>query len=65
MTTECHGWKIIDKRSGSRVSTASFLTAESAWQHISQWQDRHDRGGRPDISRDLLLNLEPVQEDGR
>lgn len=56
-------WKIIDKRTGVRVSSASFLTEESAWHHITQWQDRHDRGGRPDIKRDLLVNMLPVAEE--
>lgn len=56
-------WKIIDRRTGSRVSQASFLTEDSAWYHITSWQDRRDRGGRPDISRELLLNLTAVKED--
>lgn len=56
-------WKIVDSRDGSRVSRASFLSEESAWWHVTQWQDRHDRGGRPDISRDLLLHMKPVRED--
>lgn len=56
-------WKIIDQRTGSRVSQASFLTEESAWHHITSWQDRHDRGGRSDITRELLLNLTAVKEN--
>lgn len=53
------GWEIIDRRTGERVSTAYFLTRASAEAQITAWQDRHDRGGRPDITRDMLLNMTP------
>ena len=65
MTENCRGWKIIDKRNGSRVSQATFFTEGSAAGHITSWQNRHDRGGRPDITRDLLLNMVVVEEDGQ
>lgn len=60
--TNNHGWKIIDKRNGKRVSMATFFSESSAWEHITVWQNRHDRGGRPDISRELLLNMLPMRE---
>lgn len=56
-------WKIVDSRTGSRVSITSFFTEEQCWRQISQWQDRHDRGGRPDITRELLLHMKPERED--
>lgn len=55
------GWTIVDNRTGRPVTKALFLTRQSAEDHITQWQDRHDRGGRPDISRDLLLHMAPAE----
>lgn len=59
------GFKIIDQRTGARVTIGTYLTVEQAWAQITEWQDRHDRGGRPDITRDLLLNMVPAFEDGQ
>jgi len=58
-------FKIIDRRNGARMGITTYLTEESAWHQITDWQNRHDRGGRPDITRDLLLNMAPALEDGR
>lgn len=52
-------WKIVDRRTGAEMTINSYFTREQAEQQITEWQDRHDRGGRPDITRDMLLNMEP------
>lgn len=54
-------WQIVDQRDKTPVGMAVYLTEDQAWRDISSWQDRHDRGGRPDITQDLLLNMKPVK----
>lgn len=57
------GWKIVDRRTGVRMGVATYLSFRAAGQQIDRWQDRHERGGRPDITRDMLLNMQPEPED--
>lgn len=57
-------FKIVDQRTGQRMGVGSYPKAEWAWQEITEWQNRHDRGGRPDITRDMLVNMIVVEEDG-
>lgn len=54
-------WRIIDRRDGKPVSMGTWLNERSAWDEITDWQNRHDRGGRPDITREMLLNMVPVR----
>lgn len=41
------------------MGMSSYPTEAWAIEQVTQWQNRHDRGGRPDITRDMLLNMEP------
>lgn len=50
-------FKIIDQRTGESVTSVTYLSHEQARADITAWQDRHDRGGRPDITREMLLNM--------
>lgn len=52
---------IVDRRTGERVTSVAYITREQAEQDITAWQDRHDRGGRPDVTRDMLLHMDVVQ----
>jgi hypothetical protein len=52
-------WTIVDRRTNRPVTIVSFLSREGAESQITQWQNRHDRGGRKDITREALLNMEP------
>lgn len=52
-------WQIVDRRTGRRATVVSFLTRKQAEDQITEWQDRHDRGGRPDVTRDTLLHMTP------
>jgi hypothetical protein len=63
LSMSAQSWMVIDQRTGKRMSAASFLTRESAEWHITEWQDRGERGGRPDISREKLLNMVVVPDD--
>ncbi|BDZ52837.1 hypothetical protein GCM10025867_50780 (plasmid) [Frondihabitans sucicola] len=56
-------WKIVDSRTGRRATSGSFLSEEQCWVQITQWQDRHDRGGRPDVTFDQLTHMKPVLDD--
>jgi hypothetical protein len=53
------GWTIVDRRTNRPVTIVSFLSREGAESQITQWQNRHDRGGRKDVTRESLLNMEP------
>ncbi|WP_141693406.1 hypothetical protein [Curtobacterium sp. UCD-KPL2560] len=55
-------FKIVDRRTGQSVTSVTYLSEQSARDDITDWQNRHDRGGRPDITRDLLLNMIVVEE---
>lgn len=52
-------WTVVDRRTGEPVTMAIFPSQRSAEDHITEWQNRHARGGRPDITRELLVNMEP------
>lgn len=54
-------WVIVDRRTGKQVGVSGYPTSESAGQQIDAWQDRHERGGRPDITKELLLNMQPKE----
>lgn len=56
-------YKIVDRRTGERYGYAVYLSRERAEDKITEWQNRHDKGGRPDITRDMLLNMEPRRLD--
>lgn len=60
MTTR-ERWTVIDRRTGKEVTAAVFSSRKQAEDHITEWRDRHDRGGRPDITWDKLENLEPKE----
>jgi len=52
-------WKIVDRRTDAEMGMSVYTTRQQAEQQITVWQNRHDRGGRPDITRDMLLNMVP------
>ena len=52
-------WTVVDRRTNKPVTIATFPSEDWAINQITQWQDRHERGGRRDITRDLLLNMSP------
>ena len=52
-------WTIVDRRDNRPVTITSFFTEEQAVWQITDWQDRHERGGRKDITKEMLLNMEP------
>lgn len=54
--------RIIDSRTGKRVTIASYPNAESAHRDIADWQKRHDRGGRPDITQELIDHMTVAPE---
>lgn len=54
-------FNIIDADTGKRVTIVSFLNRSQAEQQIAQWQDRHEQGGRPDITREMLLRMRVEQ----
>lgn len=56
-------YKIIDSRTGALSTRSSYLFREDAERDITAWQDRHDRGGRPDITLDKLLHMKVVEDD--
>lgn len=58
-------FKIVDRVSGARSTVVSFLSRAQAEQQITSWHERHERGGRPAITRDTLLRMSVVPEDGR
>jgi hypothetical protein len=45
------------------VTASSYLTEEQARHDIADWWDRHHRGGRKDITRELLMSLAVIRED--
>ena len=52
-------WEIVDRRTGAVMGINTYPSPAAAWLQITMWQNRHDRGGRPDITLDMLLNMEP------
>jgi hypothetical protein len=54
---------VVDQRTGNPVTEANYFTAEQAQYDIAEWWARFHRGGRQDISRELLLNLQVRRED--
>ena len=58
-------WVIVDRRTGERATVACYFTEERAWRAIAEWFDRQARGGRPDITRELLENLTVVKGEPR
>lgn len=52
-------WTIIDRRDNRPVTINAYISEQSTIDQITEWQNRHDRGGRPDITREALLNMEP------
>lgn len=52
-------WQIVDRRTGKRVTQGAYLSEKAAGRQIDAWQDRHQRGGRPDVTREDLLAMEP------
>jgi hypothetical protein len=57
------GFKIVDRRTGQRVTSVTYFSEQGARDEITAWQDRHDRGGRPDVTKDLLVNMIVATED--
>jgi hypothetical protein len=51
-------FEIFDTRTDHRVGPVLYLTRKQAEDQVTAWQNRHDRGGRPDITRDMLLNMD-------
>lgn len=63
LTTATSWFRVVDQRNGEPVTDANYFTADQAQYDIDEWWARFHRGGRPDISRDLLLNLQVRRED--
>lgn len=59
MTEWDETWMIIDRRSGKQWGFNIYPSFEVAGKQIDAWQDRHERGGRPEITREMLLNMVP------
>jgi len=57
------GYKVVDQRTGDRVTSVTYFTEQGAWDDITSWQNRHDQGKRPDITRDMLVNMTVVPEE--
>lgn len=53
-------WRIIDGRTGEFVTLAAFFSEAGALLKIEAWRERHERGERPDISKDTLDALQAV-----
>lgn len=56
-------FRIIDSRSGKPVSMGTWLSRESAEVEIEEWKRRRAKGGRPDITQDLLDHMEVVPDE--
>lgn len=56
-------WRIIDQRTGRPATKACFLSKEGAERTIQGWKDRRARGGRPDITAEMLSNFVPAPAD--
>jgi hypothetical protein len=63
VTPERGAYEIYDSRTGERYGPVLYLSRKQAEDQMTAWQDRHDRGGRPDITREMLLNMD-VQKVG-
>lgn len=50
--------EIFDRRSGKGHGPVLYLSRKQAEDQITAWQNRHDRGGRPDITREMLVNMD-------
>lgn len=59
LTERADLWCIEDRRTGRRMSVAAFFTEDSALATIKEWRSRHDKGGRPDITAEMLENMRP------
>ena len=59
MTEPHECWKIVDTRTGRRATIVSYFTREQAQREIEGWFRRHERGGRPDITLEMLQAYEP------
>lgn len=57
-------YRIIDSRSRKPVSMGTWLTRESADEEIEGWKRRRAKGGRPDITQDLLDHRVVVPDEG-
>lgn len=58
MTDRDSVWRVVHKSTGREATIFSFFTRKQAQDAIDGWIARHHRGGRPDISLDMLLDLE-------
>ena len=54
---------IIDSRTGKRVSMGTWLSQEGAEEEIEEWKRRRAKGGRPDITQDLLDHMAVVHDE--
>lgn len=52
-------WKIIDNRTGRRITVAAFFTEERARGKIAEWRVRQAKGVRPDVSLADIDAMEP------
>jgi hypothetical protein len=57
-------FKILDPETDKRATIVTYSTEKQALDDIDEWRHRHERGGRPDISRAFLDRLVVVPEDG-
>ena len=54
-------FRVYDPEKQQYASSVFFFTRESAEQHITEWQDRQERGGCSDLSREFLLRIRVVE----
>ena len=52
---------VFDRETGKRVAIQGFPNVASAERAIADWKNRCLKGGRPDISWELLQRLEVRQ----
>lgn len=56
-------FKIIDTATGKRVTICTYSTETQAANDIDSWLARHHRGGRPDITLEMIQRMRVAPED--
>lgn len=56
-------YKLVDKRTGDRLSVVTYLRENAAYEDIEFYKARHAKGKRLDITLDLIENMTVVPED--